>query len=163
MQLYLEGGAWFKKKHPWKNKFFGHQKERIIKRQQVSWPEDDVISLRPFYVKHLILIKIRTADPRVTVFIPICNKRYISKPQNKEIGSVSRKTDTPMSFFLAPCFSGWIPIWSVGANHVCLLAPVFKPMREGAQGGAPSNIQVAPVAQRRWCKFLVLEFYWYPT
>ena len=93
----------------------------------------------------------------------MCNKRYISKPQNKEIGSVSRKTDSPMSFFPAPCFSGWIPIWSVGARHVCLLAPVFKPTWEGAQGGAPSDIQVAPVAQRGWCKFLVLELYWYPT
>ena len=73
--------------------------------------------------------------PRDSVFIPMCNKRYISKPQNKEIGSVSRKTDSPMSFFPAPCFSGWIPIWSVGARHVCLLAPVFKPTWEGAQGG----------------------------
>ena len=36
-----------------KNKFFGYQKERIIKCQQVSWPEDDVISLRPFFLIHL--------------------------------------------------------------------------------------------------------------
>ena len=166
----------------------------------------------------------------------MCNKRYISKLQNKEIGSVSRKTDSLMLFFSALCFSGWIPIWSVGALqvyllapgyssplekepkeghlpiskwhrwpnvdganslpwnfigiprkpsysapfslllssgqipiwsvgfcHVYLLVPAFKPTREGAQGGAPSYIQVAPVAQCRWCKFLVLEFYWYPT
>ena len=31
------------------------------------------------------------------------------------MGSVSRKTDSPMSFFLAPCFSGWIPICSMDA------------------------------------------------
>ena len=36
-------------KHPWKNKFFGYQKERIIKCQQASWPEDDVKPLRPFF------------------------------------------------------------------------------------------------------------------
>ena len=89
----------------------------------------------------------------------MCNKSYISKPQNKEIGSASRKTDSLMSFFLAPHFSGWIPIWSVGACHVYLVVLAFKPTREGAQGGAPSDIQVAPVAQRRWCKFLVLEFF----
>ena len=56
MQLYLvpsEGGAWFKKKHPWKNKFFGYQKERIIKCLQASWPEDDVKPLRPFFLIHL--------------------------------------------------------------------------------------------------------------
>ena len=50
MQLYLEGGAWFKKKHPWKNKFFGYQKERVVKCQQVSRPEDDVKPLRPFFI-----------------------------------------------------------------------------------------------------------------
>ena len=51
----------------------------------------------------------------------------------------------------------------MGALQVYLFAPIFNPMREGAQGGAPSDIQVAPMAQRRWCKFLVLEFNWYPT
>ena len=53
MQLCLlssEGSAWFKKKHPWKNKFFGYQKERLLKCQQVSWPEDDVKPLRPFFI-----------------------------------------------------------------------------------------------------------------
>ena len=43
------------------------------------------------------------------------------------------------------------------------LPRLLSSMREGAQGGAPSDIQVALVAQHRWCKFLVLEFYWYPT
>ena len=64
--------------------------------------------------------------PRDSVFIPICNKRYISKPKNKEIGSVSRKTDSLMLFFSALCFSGWIPIWSVGALQVYLLAPGYS-------------------------------------
>ena len=88
-----------------KNKFFGYQKERVIK------------SLRPFYVKHLILIKVRTADPppRDSLFIPMCNKRYISKPKNKEIGSASGKTDSPMLLFSCLLFSGWIPIWRMNA------------------------------------------------
>ena len=75
MQLYLEGGAGLRKNSLGKNKFFGYQKERIIKCQRVSWPEDDVIFLRPFfniYVKHLILIKVRTADPRVTLCSSLC-------------------------------------------------------------------------------------------
>ena len=56
MQLYLvpsEGGAWFKKNHPWKISFWltdHYQKERIIKCQQASWPEDDVKPLRPFHI-----------------------------------------------------------------------------------------------------------------
>ena len=53
--------------------------------------------------------------PRDSVFIPMCNKRYISKPKNKEIGSVSGKTDSPMSLLSCSRFSGWIPIWSMDA------------------------------------------------
>ena len=45
----------------------------------------------------------------------MCNKRYISKPKNKEIGSVSGKTDSPMSLLSCSRFSGWIPIWSMDA------------------------------------------------
>ena len=50
-----------------KNKFFGYQKERVVKCQQVSQPEDDVKPLRP-----LILIKVRTADPHVTLYASLC-------------------------------------------------------------------------------------------
>ena len=61
-----------------KNKFFGYQKERVVKCQQASWPEDDVKPLRFFfYVKHLILIKVRTADPRVTLYSSLCVKKGI--------------------------------------------------------------------------------------
>ena len=74
------------------------------------------------------------------------------------MGSVSGKTDSPVSFFLAEFPSGaWVLAMST------YLPWLLSSTREGAQGGAPSDIQVAPVAQRRWCKFLVLEFYWYPT
>ena len=33
-----------------KDKFFGYQKERIIKCQQALWPEDDVKPLRPLCI-----------------------------------------------------------------------------------------------------------------
>ena len=36
-----------------KNKFFGYQKERVVKCQQASWPEDDVKPLRFFLCKAL--------------------------------------------------------------------------------------------------------------
>ena len=117
-----------------KNKFFGYQKERIIKCQQASWPEDDVKPLRPFLI-HLCeapdFDKGQDCWPlHDSVFIPMCNKKYISKRENKENGSVSGKTDSLMSFFSAPRFSGWIPIWSVGALQVYLFTPVFKTMWE---------------------------------
>ena len=63
-------------------------------------------------MKHLILIKVRTADPRMTLkfpFVSMCNKKYISKPENKENGSVSGKTDSPMSFFLFSIFLAEFP------------------------------------------------------
>ena len=60
-------------------------------------------------MKHLILIKVRTADPRMTLkfpFVSMCYKRYINKPENKENRPVSGKTDSPVSFFLVLRFSG---------------------------------------------------------
>ena len=74
------------------------------------------------------------------------------------MGSVSGKTDSPVSFFLAEFPSGaWVLAMST------YLPWLLSSAQEGAQGGAPSDIQVALVAQCRWCKVLVLEFYWYPT
>ena len=71
-------------------------------------------------MKHLILIKVRTADSRVTLkfpFVSMCNKMYISKPENKENGSVSGKTDSPVSFFpLLPEFPSGVWILSKPAN-----------------------------------------------
>ena len=43
------------------------------------------------------------------------------------------------------------------------LPGLLRPTREGAQGGAPSAIQVGASGLCRWCKFLVLEFYWFST
>ena len=76
------------------------------------------------------------------------------------MGSVSGKTDSPVSFFplLAEFPSG---VWVLAMSTY--LPRLLSSMREGAQGGVPSDIQVVLVAQGRWCKFLVLEFYWYPT
>ena len=99
-----------------KNKLFGYQKERIIKCQQVS------LMARRWCTFFIHLYEAPDFDkgqdcwlPRDSVFIPMCNKRYISKPKNKEIGSVSGKTNSPMSLRSCSRFSGWIPIWSMDA------------------------------------------------
>ena len=80
-------------------------------------------------MKHLILIKVRTADPHVTLkfpFVSMCNKRYINKPKNKGIRSVSGKTDSPMLFlscsvFLAEFASG---VWML-FHVIQVIQPVF--------------------------------------
>ena len=38
---------------------------------------------------------------------------------------------------------------------------LLRPTQEGAQGRAPSAIQAGASGLRRWCKLLVLEFYWF--
>ena len=64
--------------------------------------------------------------PRDSVFIPMCNKSYISKPQNKEIGSVSRKTDSPMSFLSCSPFF-WLNSHLERSCSPCLLTyPSFQ-------------------------------------
>ena len=45
----------------------------------------------------------------------MCNKRYTSKTKNKEIRSVSGKTDSPMSLLFCSRFSGWILYWRMDA------------------------------------------------
>ena len=92
----------------------------------LSWPEDDV----PFFI-HLCeapdFDKGQDCWPlRDSVFIPMCNKRYISKPKNKEIGSVSRKTDSPMLLLLAPIFLAEFPSGAWMLFHVIqVIQPPF--------------------------------------
>ena len=72
--------------------------------------------------------------PRDSVFIPMCNKRYISKSKNKEIRSVSGKTDSPCHYFLLPIF---LAEFLSGACSPCLLtcpgfsSPCKKEPKEG--------------------------------
>ena len=54
-------------------------------------------------MKHLIVARVRTADPRMTLYSSLCiTKGIYTNLKNKEMGSVSGKTDSPMSFFLSP-------------------------------------------------------------
>jgi len=58
-------------------------------------------------MKHLTLIKVRTAVPAWLLYnISV----YKNRLENKELASVSRKTGLPMSLSLSN--SGWVSIWS---------------------------------------------------
>ena len=150
-----------------KNKFFGYQKERVVKCQQVSWPEDDVKPLRPLYNfiwNTWFWQGSGLLNPRDSVFIPMYNKKYISKPENKEIGSVSGKTDSPVSFLSCSPFFWLNSHLERGYSPSLLILPwLLRSTWEGAQGGTPSAIQVGVDGLRRWCKLLVSKLYWYPT
>ena len=63
--------------------------------------------------------------PRDSVFIPMCNKRYISKPKNKEIGSVFRKDWFPHVVFCSPFF-GLNSHLECGCPPSLLIRPGFQ-------------------------------------
>ena len=78
MQLYLEGGAWFKKKSPLeKNKFSGwltvirkgHKMSAGLMARRWCKTHKTFVYI---YMKHLILTRVRSADPRVTLYSSLC-------------------------------------------------------------------------------------------
>ena len=171
MQLYLipsEGGAWFKKNHPWKIDFLvdwllserkGHK--MLAGLLAIRWCK----SLKTFVyicIKHLILIRVRTADPAwLCIFhLSLCITKSIKVDLgNKETDQFLERLISPVSSF---SFSGWIPIWSVEAHSVYLFALASKThVRGSPRGGAPSTIQVGTSGLRRQCNPLVSEFYWF--
>ena len=168
MQLYLEGGTWFKKKSPLEKISFlvdWPLSERAIKCQQASWPEDDVNPLRPLYTfiwstwfwQGSCLL-----TPRDSVFIPMYNKKYISKPENKENRSVSGKSDSPVSFLSCSPFFWLNSYLERGYSPSLLILPGFLRLdRGGLSASSPSGKRKDACGLHRWCKVLVLEFYWY--
>ena len=69
----------------------------------------------------------------------------------------------PCRSFLFSVFLAKFPSVAWVLTKSANFALASKTQQEGAQGGAPSAIQVGTGGLHRWCKFLVLEFYWYST
>ena len=74
---------------------------------------------------------------------------------------VPGKTGSPVSSFLSNSIFWLIPVWSIEASCIYLFAWASKTHTRGTPrwGHHPLFKQV-PVAQHRWCKLLVSEFYW---
>ena len=161
MQLYLEGGTWFKKKSSMKKISFlvdWSLSERAIKCQQASWPEDDVKPLRPLYNfiwSTWFWQGWGLLTPRDSVFIPMYNKKYISKPENKENGSVSGKTDSPVSFLSCSLFFWLNSHLECGYSSNLLILPgLLRSDRGGLSVSSPSRERKDSCGLRRWCKLL---------
>ena len=74
-------------------------------------------------------------------------------------GAVIRKTGFPRVFFSYSIF--WLNLGR-GGSPCLLTCPGFYDLYEREpKAGHPLIFKWAQVAQRRWCKLLVLEFYWY--
>ena len=100
-------------------------------------------------MKHLILIKVRTADPHVTLkfpFVSMCNKRYISKPENKETRPVPGKTGFPHVVF-SHSLLFWLNSHLEHGGSPCILTcPGFQDPREREpKAGHPLLFKWAPV------------------
>ena len=136
-----------------RNKFFGYQKERIIKCQQVSFMARRWCKIpKTFLCEAPDFDKGQDCWPlRDSVFIPMCNKRYISKPQNKEIRSVSRKTDSPMSLLSCSPFF-WLNSHLVhGYPPSLLILPgLLRSDPGGLSASSPSGEQEDTCGLRRW-------------
>ena len=106
-------------------------------------------------MNHLILIKVRTADPHVTLkfpFVAMCNKRYISKPENKENGKFLERLIPPCRSFLFSIFLAEFP-----SGAWVLTKPA------NFAWASPSGEWKDTCGLRRWCKLLISKLYWYPT
>ena len=91
--------------------------------------------LRPFCI-HLYeapdFDKGQVCWPHVTLYsISMYNKKYISKPEIKKTDQFLERLVSRVWSFLVLSFSGWIPIWSVEAHHVYLLALASKTHARG--------------------------------
>ena len=140
MQLYLvplEGGAWFKKKSPLEKISFlvdwplserkGHK--MLVCPLARRWCKTPKI----FYMKHLILIKVRSADSAWLCIHPyVLQKVYMWTWKIKKMDQFLERLVSPVWSFLILFFSGWIPIWSMEACHVYLLALASKTHARGS-------------------------------
>ena len=142
----MEDGAWFKEKNTLgRNKFFGYQKERVVKCQQASWLEDDVKSLRPFYVKHLILIKVRTADPRVTLYSSLCVTKVVSaNAKIKKWDQFPERLIPPRRSFLLPVSLAEFPSGAWVLAMSTYLSRLSSPREESKEGHLPIF---------KWCRW----------
>ena len=81
-----------------------------------------------------------------------------------------KKSDQFLERLIPPCCSFLLPVFlaEFPSGAWVLATSTYLPWllsstQEGAQGGAPSDIQVGAGGLHRWCKLLVSKLYWYPT
>ena len=168
MQLYLvpsEDGAWFKKNHPWKISFWltdCYQKERIMLLGPLArrWCKIPKTFLReaPDFDKGQV------CWPHVTLYSSLCVTKIY-----KQTWKLRKRISFWKDWFPCIVLSCSPFFWlnshlERGCSPSLLILPwLLRSTGEGAQGGAPSAIQVGTGGLRRWCKLLVLKLYWYPT
>ena len=108
-------------------------------------------------MKHLILIKVRTAVPVWLLYNISVYKNRLWKIKN---------WDQFLEILVSPCLSLTLAESPSGAwNPPCLLIMpgLLRSDRGGLSVSSPSGEQKDACGLRKWCKLLVLKFYWSPA
>ena len=142
----------------------------------VNWPlsqgEDHTLSAGPLarrwcntpktsvYIcmKHLTLIKVRTADPTWLLYNTSVYKNRPWKIEN---------WDQFLEILVSPCrslsHSGWVSIWSAEPTMLTNYAWASKIRPGRPQCLLSFGRTEGRLRPRKWCKLLVLKFYWSPA
>ena len=142
MQLYLEGGAWFKKKSLLEKMFSGwltiirkgHKMSAGLMARRRCKTHKTFIYI---YMKHLILTRVRSADPHVTLYSSLCITKVYKQTWKQ------RKTDQFLERLIPPCLS--FPFWlnshlECGYSPSLLILPgLLRSDQEGLSASSPSG------------------------
>ena len=106
-------------------------------------------------MKHLTLIKVRTADPRDFCITSQCIKTDPRKIKN----GISSSKDWFPHVVLSLTFWLNFHLERGGSSSLLIMPGLLRSDRGGLSVSSPSGEQEDACGLRRWCKFLALEFY----
>ena len=137
-------------------------KERVINCQQAPlarrWCNTPKTSVY-ICMKHLALIKVRTADP---VWLLHNISVYKSRPWK------IKSWDQFLERLVSPCHSlsqtlAESPSGARSPPCLLIMPGLLRSDRGGLSVSSPSRERKDACSLRKWCKLLVLKFYWSPT
>ena len=137
-------------------------KERVINSQQAPlarrWCNTPKTSVY-ICVKHLTLIKVRTAVPAWLLYNISVYKNRLWKIKN---------WDQFLEILVSPCLSPSqtlveSPSGVRNPRNLLILPGLLRSDRGGLSVSSPSGERKDTCGLRKWCKLLVLKFYWSPA
>ena len=110
-------------------------------------------------MKHLTLIKVRTADP---VWLLHNISVYKSRPWK------IKNWDQFLKILVSPCLSvsqtlAESPSGAWSLPCLLIMPGLLRSDRGGLSVSSPSGERKDACGLRKWCKLLVLKFYWFPA
>ena len=137
-------------------------KKRVINCQQAPlarrWCNTPKTSVY-ICMKHLTLIQVRTADPTWLLYnISV----YKNRPWK------NKKWDQFLERLVSPCHSlsqtlAEFPSGAWSPPSLLILPGLLRSNRGGLSVSSPSGERKDAFGLHKWCKLLVLKFYWFPA